>query len=470
MKPPFDSKSTFYRWGPIPGKYFYAAGDSLDSYFHDTVERYGEAWPDSLWLAREGRVIWLTDFAPIWAQGKEYFLKKIVPNAERAVIYGEWEAGVEALTRFEQRIERTDLGGLNDGDLARLIADFYVVLTRYWSPTLYPEAGNYAAEKLIEDALLAQLSDAREVASIMEVITAPEELSFYRLEEIALSQTEDLTAHQRNYFWLLNSHNGVQELPVEYFERRKRTLAKSTEEDARLQLSSILKRKEQTKTRYGISDEIMRHAQLMGASILWQDRRKMNTFISLHYKYALLKEASRRTHIPEEELFQLNLAELGKLVAGGLSRDDLSERQNMVGVWCTRGNIEQLSTADVERFWKLYAEETADIRGHIDMLSGVIASTGSGPVRGKVQILLDPMRPFEEGCVLVTTLTSPEYVFAMRKACAIVTDTGGVGSHAAITSRELGKPCVVGTKIATKIFKDGDMVEVDAEKGIVRKV
>jgi len=58
----------------------------------------------------------------------------------------------------------------------------------------------------------------------------------------------------------------------------------------------------------------------------------------------------------------------------------------------------------------------------------------------------------------------------MKKAGAIVTDEGGITCHAAIVSRELGIPCVVGTKIVTKVFKDGDLVEVDANKGLVKKV
>ena len=58
----------------------------------------------------------------------------------------------------------------------------------------------------------------------------------------------------------------------------------------------------------------------------------------------------------------------------------------------------------------------------------------------------------------------------MKKAAAIVTDEGGITSHAAIVSRELGIPCVIGTKFATKVFKDGDLIEVDADKGIVRKI
>jgi len=65
-------------------------------------------------------------------------------------------------------------------------------------------------------------------------------------------------------------------------------------------------------------------------------------------------------------------------------------------------------------------------------------------------------------------MTSPDFIIAMRKAAAIVTDEGGMTSHAAIVSRELKIPCIVGTKIATKVLKDGDMIQVDAETGVVK--
>ncbi len=65
-------------------------------------------------------------------------------------------------------------------------------------------------------------------------------------------------------------------------------------------------------------------------------------------------------------------------------------------------------------------------------------------------------------------MTTPEMVPAMKKAGAFVTDEGGVTCHAAIIAREMKKPCIIGTKIATKVLKTGDMVKVDAEKGIVR--
>jgi pyruvate,water dikinase len=65
-------------------------------------------------------------------------------------------------------------------------------------------------------------------------------------------------------------------------------------------------------------------------------------------------------------------------------------------------------------------------------------------------------------------MTRPEFVPLMKKASAIVTAEGGITCHAAIVSRELGIPCVIGTKNATKVLKTGDEIEVDAEKGIVK--
>lgn len=99
------------------------------------------------------------------------------------------------------------------------------------------------------------------------------------------------------------------------------------------------------------------------------------------------------------------------------------------------------------------------------ILKGVAASAGIA--RGKVKIILKPSQnsKMKKGNILVTEMTNPLFVPAIQKAKAIVTDVGGLTSHAAIISRELGIPCVVGTKRATKILKDGNRVKVDGMKG-----
>ncbi len=104
-------------------------------------------------------------------------------------------------------------------------------------------------------------------------------------------------------------------------------------------------------------------------------------------------------------------------------------------------------------------------------LTGLPASPGIAKGKARVELNAKILnRTIKPGEILVTSQTTPEFAPAMKKAAAIITDEGGITSHAAIVSRELGIPCVIGTKVATKVFKDGDIIEVDANKGIVRKI
>ncbi len=97
-----------------------------------------------------------------------------------------------------------------------------------------------------------------------------------------------------------------------------------------------------------------------------------------------------------------------------------------------------------------------------------------GKAKGTVKIILLSTNPqkllnkMKQGDILVSDTTGPELIEAVRKAAAIITDEGGQMSHAAIVSREFKIPCIVGTRYATKILHDGDLVEVDADKGVVR--
>lgn len=130
----------------------------------------------------------------------------------------------------------------------------------------------------------------------------------------------------------------------------------------------------------------------------------------------------------------------------------------------------ELDNEETEFFWSTY-ETKKDTTAK--ETKGMVASKGkSTKTVGIVHILLDPTKSdgFKDGEVLLAPMTSPEYIFAMKKAGAVITDTGGLTSHAAIVSRELNIPCVVGAKGATLIFKDGDTVEIDTTSGVVKLV
>jgi len=107
---------------------------------------------------------------------------------------------------------------------------------------------------------------------------------------------------------------------------------------------------------------------------------------------------------------------------------------------------------------------------NVSIITGNPASQGSA--RGKARRIMGykHMADFQDGEILVSPMTMPDFTPVMKKAAAIIADEGGVTCHAAIISRELGISCIVGTKIATSVLKNGDFVEVDATNGVVRIV
>lgn len=115
-------------------------------------------------------------------------------------------------------------------------------------------------------------------------------------------------------------------------------------------------------------------------------------------------------------------------------------------------------------------ESAGDGFEHIRKLRGQTAF--SGIVRGRVCVIRSRIEldKFQDGDVIVSQMTDPSYLPIMKRASAFVTNEGGMLCHAAIVARELGKPCVVGTKYATHVFRNGELVEVDATNGIVRKI
>jgi len=116
----------------------------------------------------------------------------------------------------------------------------------------------------------------------------------------------------------------------------------------------------------------------------------------------------------------------------------------------------------LEKKYEVKTEKADVIHGRVACLGGII--------RGKAKVCNDKSEigKVNRGDILVAPFTTPDFVQAMEKAAAIVADQGGLSSHAAIVSRELGVPCVIATEKGTRVIKDNDMLEVDAKKGIVK--
>ena len=199
----------------------------------------------------------------------------------------------------------------------------------------------------------------------------------------------------------------------------------------------------------------------------WMDERKESMMKHLSYFFNLLQEVANRKNISYNIVSLLTLDELRDLILGKeLDSAEIDKRKE--------GLFFIYNKTQVLRFYKKEAIELMDAVPNKldskDSLRGAIACKGNGKtIKGKVRIVHNPSKDvFNEGEILVTTMTRPEFVPIMKSALAIITDEGGLTSHAAIVSRELGVVCIIGTKVATQILHNGDLVEVDANKGIVK--
>lgn len=182
------------------------------------------------------------------------------------------------------------------------------------------------------------------------------------------------------------------------------------------------------------------------------------------------KAAAKCLSIEDSELLSCTTPlELKAIIEGEMSVEPsvLEKRKKWCAFWedSTTGVVEfeynQETLKDLPLFGT-YSEQKE--------VTGTVAYKGI--VRGRVRVLnsSEDITDFMEGDIVVSFNTNPSLMPALIRCGGIVTDEGGIMCHAAIISRELKKPCITGTKIATKIFKDGDIVEVDADNGLVRKI
>ncbi len=187
----------------------------------------------------------------------------------------------------------------------------------------------------------------------------------------------------------------------------------------------------------------------------------------------VFKEIADRLSLKIEEVLYLLVSELIESIRSGtlsISKEQVKERVDNGYAYLITLPISFFVTGvDVDKLKNLIIPEE-NLYADLKSIKG---QTGfKGKVSGKVRVILDKRKANDllEGEVLVTGMTNPDFVPAMKRSVAIITNEGGILCHAAIMSREFGVPCVIGTKIATDFLKTGDIVEVDATNGIITKL
>jgi phosphohistidine swiveling domain-containing protein len=318
---------------------------------------------------------------------------------------------------------------------------------------------------------------------VFEVLTASTFASFLAQEECALlkialetSSAADLRRqrlleHQQQFFWMQNNYVADRVLDLSFFEMRLQELdMHQANEHLRVlseQGEEHRRRKDSLISELGLPDDLCVLLTITDDFAAWQDERKKGTFFATHAFTLLLREISQRTGYSLEELVYALPPEMEAIMQKQISSAELRQRlEYCMVLWV--GDEYEVITDQV-----LIKELDWIGTGLVSVGAGVKGFAASrGIARGPVRIIesAQDIGRVQEGDVLVAVMTRPDYLPAMKKAVAFVTDEGGVTCHAAIVAREMRKPCVIGTKSATKILKDGELVEVDADQGVVRKI
>ena len=417
------------------------------------------------------------------------------------------ESNSSALRLVEFTHDNQDLNSKTNSELFQLYKRFGELYTDFQFTNvpawfiLAEEFSNYLMD------YLAESTDQKQAREALVILTTPTDPSYVRRQDLGLINIikkiqenkepmsvfkqykeadikerlaksiiyADIQLHAEEFKWIPFDYIGPDLWDVGHFIKEIEIFiqqGKQTEEELeklRKQDESLKKLQWELKEQFDIDDSIYRLFKDMGLIMLLQDvKKEFSTKSHVWLQTKLLPEISRRINIETRLLRNLTEEEFSSLLLNNAKFDPvlLKKREEYSVLIAEEGRFSVLLDEEAKEYDLKFSVSFSDL----DIIKGNIASLGKA--RGKARVLLnkDDIGKVQEGDIIVATMTTPDYVPAMKKAVGIVTDEGGVTCHAAIVSRELGIPCIIATGIATKVFKDGEEIEVDAVHGIVKKI
>tara|TARA_Y100000310_G_scaffold345680_1_gene468196 strand:- start:7049 stop:8518 length:1470 start_codon:yes stop_codon:yes gene_type:complete len=333
---------------------------------------------------------------------------------------------------------------------------------------------------------LTTLFGKEKAGEYFSILTLPTEKTSSQEEKLALhvlklkklngeDVIELLKNHWKKYAWLGFNYDGP-EWSFEDIKGKFNALSNSKEEI----LASIDELTNENQNRklnqenlikeLKLSDNLQYLFMVLRTLGYWKFERKFQNIKFHYYLNNLMKEISKRFGVSLGESKMILPSEMEDvLVHSKIDKALLSQRcelciclyQGYEDFMCLSGDDALEIEKDILK--------CLQVDDNVDVIKGSTAFKGKASGRVRIVNTKEDMEGFEEGDVLVSASTSPDIISAMSKAAAIVTDSGGITCHAAIVSRELKVPTIIGTGSASKILKNNEIVEVDANNGIVKR-
>ncbi|MFH0972177.1 MAG: PEP-utilizing enzyme [Candidatus Micrarchaeota archaeon] len=406
----------------------------------------------------------------------------------RKRIWREYAETTSELEKIFSSIEESNLARISDNELHGLFRRFSHWYFEMWERSIFVDGLPIAGEEILLDALnrnkgirtsektrlLSELlypskrtflaieqSKRRKIAKEI-----PKKLKSSSFEELPKKIRAQIGGHADKWFWIESNSLKTKRLSPSYFWR---LISEEIGQREKKAIKVGAKRKNAIIRQLGLPASLYTSIEIMDDFSQFQDIRKMYWIKSAGYLDFVLSEIGRRKHYSLRSLKNAFPWEVEGIMAGRkLSEKGLEERENY-SLAIFDGRRPRIFTGKKARklYNKYFGSEQIDSE-QVE-LHGICACIGRVIGKAKIVVSAKDVWKVEVGDVLIARATDPDYVVAMKKAAAIVTDEGGITSHAAVISREMNIPCLVGTKNATKIFKDGQLVEVDANHGEIRR-
>jgi len=429
------------------------------------------------------------------------FCAKNIFSSVAKKIYEDYTKNPESLDqkisehiKIEQQIENIWIGylskrqTLNREKFSQLFEDFVRLMKKWWNyAAIGEDKGSIIHDVITPKFAVRHSLDFFEADQLVNILSHPTTQTVVIAErkhflEICLDIYHDKKVDQKldyylqKYFWIKSDFYQAREISsqsvrIEAEEEIKSRKITEIEEELNNIVNNFERlsaQKQNLPSSFVLTaqDELdLRFAQKI---IEWMDVRKTGMMKIFYFLSKIIEDLSVSVGINYDILVSYSADEVIKLLKTKerISDKELSDRTS--GLFMEFEKNENRGDFFGQEALELF--QTATAYKTSDEIRGQVASKGSeSKVTGTARIVVNPSKDeFNSGEVLVTSMTRVEFVPLMRRAKEIITDEGGIASHAAIISRELHKPCIIGTKNATKILKDDDLVEVDADTGIVR--
>ena len=448
-------------------------------------EYFGEGYSHHFFYNNGDYMYWCEDFDDLKRLGSFFLEKFLREQGYLKEVYQNWRKIADEFLKESKKLTEIDLTKRKDEELLQIHQKIYAINQKtvrgYLTDVMQGHLGGVITEKLLKYIP----EKGSKFNKYFSILTSPivlskaseEEIDILRIAKQSLQNkqgvSEMVKKHSKKYFWLGGNYLGRDCFCEEHFKKRASALSSKSIEKIESEIEKIKKGPSKVKAE---KDKAIKELKLdegfkeiiktLEEINVFHDQRKEAIVAPIYYRRPLYGEIAKRLGIKREELVWLTPPEIGQaLEKNKVDIAELKKRSQKLAFYCDREReiIATGQKAD-ELFERLVKRE------EVKEIGGTVASTGR--VKGTVRIVkvVKDIGKVKKGDILVAGMTTPDYVPAMKRAVAIVTDEGGLTCHAAIVSRELGIPCIIGTKVATQVLKDGQLVEVNANHGVVKVI